>query len=106
MYFVGISNDPVLAVGGVKAYLIYILFCRKFRVGFCENGEKISFSCPDFADSDVVIWGVTSIIDFYKRIQLLFKKQHVSDYEKKISFVQITHFKFTFLIPDDIKSYY
>ena len=95
MYFVGISNDPVLAVGGVKAYLIYILFRRKFWVGFCENGEKISFSCPDFADSKIVIWGLTSIIDFYKGIQLLFKKQYVSDYEKK----------FTFLIPDDIKNY-
>ena len=45
-------------------------------------------------------------MDFYKGIQLFFKKQHVSDYEKKISFVQITLLKFTFLIPDDIKSYY
>ena len=39
-------------------------------------------------------------MDFYKRVQLFFKKRHVSDCQKKISFVQITHLKFTYLIPE------
>ena len=33
VYFVGTSNDPLLAVG-VKAYLIYFLFLREFEVVF------------------------------------------------------------------------
>ena len=33
VYFVGASNDPLLAVG-VKAYLIYFLFLREFEVVF------------------------------------------------------------------------
>ena len=63
---------------------------------FCVNREKISFSRPDFVDSEIVIWGLTSLMDFYKRVNLLFKKQLVSDCQKKISFVQTTwnsHFK-------------
>ena len=35
----------------------------------------------------------------------LVKKGHVSDCQKKISFVQIMHLKLTFLFPDNIKSY-
>ena len=34
-YFVGASNDPLLAVG-VKAYLIYFLFLREFEVVFAR----------------------------------------------------------------------
>ena len=73
---------------------------------FCVNGEKMSFSRPDFMDSEIVIWGLTSLADFYKRVQCLFKKRHVSDCQKKISYVQKTHLKFIFLTPGDIKSYY
>ena len=43
---------------------------------------------------------------FFKRAHLLLKKQHVSDCQKKISFVQIMHLKITFLSPDDINSCY
>ena len=73
---------------------------------FCVNGEKISFSCPDFVDSEIVIWGLTSLTNFYKRVHLSFRKQHVSNWQKKISFVQITHLKFVLLTPNNIKSYY
>ena len=79
VYFVGTSNDP---------------------------RWKKSLSRPDFVDSEIVIWGMTSLTDFHKRIQRLFKKQRVSDCQKKTSFVQITHLKFTFLTLDYIKSYY
>ena len=47
-------------------------------------------------DSEIVIWGLTSLTDFYKSFQLLFKKQYVSDYQKKILLIQIKHLKFTF----------
>ena len=73
---------------------------------FCVNGEKMSFSRPDFMDSEIVIWGLTSLSNFYERVQFLFKKRHVSDCQKKISYVQKTHLKFIFLTPGDIKSYY
>ena len=63
-------------------------------------------SRPDLVDSEIVIWELTSLTDFYKTVQLLFKKQHVSDCQKKILFAQITHLKFTFLTLGDIKSYY
>ena len=43
-----------LAVG-IKAYLIYFLFRREFEVVFSMNHEKISFSHPDFVDSEIVI---------------------------------------------------
>ena len=43
-------------------------------------------------------------MDFYKRVHLSFKKRHASDCQKKISFVQITHMKFTFLTAYGIKS--
>ena len=56
------------------------------------NGEKF-FSCPDFVDSEILISGLTSLIDFYKRETFLFKKWHVPDCENKISFVQITLLK-------------
>ena len=43
-----------LAVG-VKVYLIYFLFRRECSVVFNMNHEKISFSHPDFVDSEIVI---------------------------------------------------
>ena len=51
----------------MKAYLIYFLF------HVCVNREKISFTGPDFVDSETVIWRLTSLTDFYKRVHLLFK---------------------------------
>ena len=70
------------------------------------NREKINFARPDFVDSEIGIRGLTSLTDFYKRVHLLFKKRHVPDCQKKISFAQITQLKFTFLTPCDINSYY
>ena len=64
------------------------------------------FSRPDFVDSEIAIWGLTSLTNFYKRVYLLFKKRHVSHCQTKISFVQITHLKFKFVTPNNIKSYY
>ena len=37
-----------------KAYLIYSWFCSVS--GSCVNHEKISFSRPDFVDSEIVTW--------------------------------------------------
>ena len=72
---------------------------------FYVNREKISFPRPDFVDPEIAIWGITSLTDFYKRIHLSFKKRHVLDCQRKISFVEITHLKFKFLTPHNIKSY-
>ena len=85
--------------------IIHSLFRREFEVIFAWIAW-IGFARSDFVDSEIVIWGLISLTDFYKRVHLLFKKRHVSDCQKKISFVQITHLKFTFLTPYDIKSYY
>ena len=104
VYFVGSSNDPPRSwcesVFNLSFAPSWISSC------FCVNGEKKSFSRPDFVDSETAIWGLTSLTGFYKSVQLLFKKQHVSDCQNKISFVQITHLKFAFLTLDDIKSFY
>ena len=79
---------------------------------FYVNGEKISFSRPDFVNSETVIWGLTSLTDFYKKVQLLFKIRQVSDCQKKISFVQKTHLNshiklltLLFITPE-VKSYH
>ena len=61
---------------------------------------------PDFVDSEIVIRGLISVIDFYKRVRLLFKKRHVLDCQKKIYLLQIMYLKFTFLTFDNIRSYY
>ena len=92
---------------GVKAYLIYF-FCSvvNWKLFLCESCEKISLFRPDFMDSEIVIWGLTSLTDFYKRVHLLLNKHHASDCQKKISFVQIIPPKLTFLSRDNIKSYY
>ena len=76
---------------------------------FCVNGEKRSFSWPDFMDSEIVISGHINrsyLTVFYESVQLLFKKQHVPDCQKKISLVQIMHLKFIFLTLDDLRIYY
>ena len=97
MYFVGTYDESVFNPFFVPSWIWSY---------FCVNREKISFPRPDFVDCETVIWGLTSLTDFYKRVHLFFKKRHASDCLKKISFVQITHMKFTFLTPYDIKSYY
>ena len=95
VYFVGTKNESMFNPFFVPLWI---------RSCFCVNGEKISFPRPDFVDSETAIWGLTSLTDFYKRVQLSFKKRHASDCQKKISFVQITRMKFTFLTPYDIKN--
>ena len=45
-------------------------------------------------------------MDFYEQVCLLFRERHVLDCQKKIYFVQIMYLKFTFLTPDEIRSYY
>ena len=52
-----------LAVG-VKTYLIYFLWIV----------WEINLSRPDFLDSEIVIWGLTSLTEFYKQVRLLLKK--------------------------------
>ena len=79
---------------------------------FYLNGEKISFSRLYFVSFETVIWGLTFLMNFYKRVQLLFKKRQVSDFQKKISFVQKTyvdsHNKLLTLlfVTPDVKSYH
>ena len=41
---------------------------------FCENHEKISFSRPEFVDSEIVIWELTSLTDLSNWVHLLLKK--------------------------------
>ena len=96
---IGYKKACILLAPIMKAYLIHFLFRPKFDVVFARILH------PDFVDSEILIWGLTSLTDFYKRAHLFFKKQHVSDCQKKISFVQITHLKFTFLTPCNIESY-
>ena len=40
----------------------------------CESCEKTCFSRPDFVDLEVVIWGLTYLTDFYKRVHLFLEK--------------------------------
>ena len=61
-----------LAVG-VKAYLIYCLFRRELEVVFVWIVWK-NLSRPDFLDPEIVIWELTCLMDFYKRVYLLLKK--------------------------------
>ena len=42
---------------------------------FCVNREKISFPSPHFWDFETVIWGLTSLTDFCKRVHLFIKKR-------------------------------
>ena len=97
VHFVGTYNESVF-----NPFFVLSWIWRCFYV----NREKISFPRPDFVDFEIVIWGLTSLTDFNKRAHLLFKKRNVSHCQKKISFVQIAHLKFTFLTPYEIKSYY
>ena len=90
---------------GVKAYLT-IFVPPWISSCFCVNDEKLRFSRPDSVGSEIFIWVLTSLMDFYKSVQLLFKRQHESDCQKKISFVQITHLKLTFFTLGDIQSYF
>ena len=87
--------------GQCKAYLIYSLIRCEFDVAFAWIVKKLVFLVQILWIQDWSLWK-----DFYKRVHLLFKEQHVSDCQKIIFFVQIMHLKFTFLTSDDIKSYY
>ena len=89
---------------GVKVYLIHFLFRRELVVLVWIVWRNLS--TLDFFDPEIVIWGLTSLTDFYKRIRLLLRKGHVLDCRKKISFDQIMHLKLIFVSPDNIKSYY
>ena len=89
---------------GVECESLFTLFSVPSWIWscFCVNREKISFSRSDFVVSEIAIWRLISLTNFYKRVYILFKKRHASDCQKKISFVQIIHLKFTFLTLDDI----
>ena len=89
---------------GVECESLFTLFSVPSWIWscFCMNHEKISFSRSDFVVSEIAIWRLISLTNFYKRVYILFKKRHASDCQKKISFVQIIHLKFTFLTLDDI----
>ena len=100
-----IKNACISLVPILKAYLNYFLFRREFEIVFTWIAW-IGFPRPHFVDSEIVIWGLTSLTDFYKRGHLLFKKTTSVSCQKKISFVRITHLKSTFLTPCNIKSYY
>ena len=71
-----------LAVG-VKEHLIYFLFRRELEVIFVWICGKINLSRPDFLDSEIVIWGLTSLKDFDKRVHLLLKKDMCQTAERK-----------------------
>ena len=89
---------------GVECESLFTLFSVPSWIWscFCVNREKISFSRSDFVVSEIAIWRLISLTNIYKRVYILFKKRHASDCQKKISFVQIIHLKFTFLTLDDI----
>ena len=67
--------------------------------------KKNQFFRPVFLNFELVNAGLTPLTDFYKRVHILLKK-HVSDCQKKMSFVQIIPLRVTFLTLGDIKSYY
>ena len=51
------------------------LFRREFDVVFAWIVKKISFSRPDFADSKIAIWGLTSLTGFIK--EFTFRSKYV-----------------------------
>ena len=65
VYFVVSYNESLF-----PPFFVLLCICSCF----CVNREKISFPGPDFVDSETLIWGLTSLTDFYKRVHLLFKK--------------------------------
>ena len=72
---------PLIIPHSSRCEIVFNLFSLPLWVEscFCVNHDKISFSRPDFVDSEIVIWGLTSLTDFYRRIHLLFKKRHVEN---------------------------
>ena len=58
---------------GVKVYLIHFLFRRELVVLVWIVWRNLS--TPDFFDPEIVIWGLTSLTDFHKRIRLFVKKR-------------------------------
>ena len=51
---------------------MHFLFRHEFEVVFAWIVKK-----SDFVDSEIVVWGLTSLTDFYKRVHLLFRKRRV-----------------------------
>ena len=71
--FCWFSNDlPIAAY--VKTYLVVFVLLWIWSC-FCVNREKISFPGPHFWDFETVIWGLTSLTDFYKRVHIFIKKR-------------------------------
>ena len=103
-----VSLVPLMILPSSRCKRVFNLFFIPSWIWscFCVDCEKVGFSCPYFVDSEIAIWGLTSLMDFYKRVHLLFKKRNMPDCQNKISFVQIKHPKVIFLTPEDIKSYY
>ena len=82
---------------------IYFIFCSFVNLKlFLRESWKNQFFSFRFVVSEIAIWRLIFLTNFYKRVYILFKKRHASDCQKKISFVQIIHLKFTFLTLDDI----
>ena len=84
-------SDKIKSQGGLPSFLRSILLVPLMIPGnsrcesafsvpswiwscFCENHEKISFSRPEFVDSEIVIWELTSLTDLSNRLHLLLKK--------------------------------
>ena len=57
----------------MKAYLIQFLFRRELEVVFAWI-VKNSVFLVQISDTETVIWWLTSLTDYYKRVHLLFKK--------------------------------
>ena len=45
-----------------------------WKLFLCESFEKTNLSRPDFSDSEIVIWWLTCLTNFYKWVHLLLKK--------------------------------
>ena len=83
---------------------IYFIFCSfvNLKLFLRESWKNQFFSFRFCGVWNCDLKTIISLTNFYKRVHILFKKRHASDCQKKISFVEIIHLKFTFLTPDDI----
>ena len=102
-----ISLAPLMIPPRSWCESVFNYFCSALNFElFLREWWKIKFFSTRFRGLWNFIWVLTSLMDFYKSVQLLFKRQHESDCQKKISFVQITHLKLTFFTLGDIQSYF
>ena len=76
VYFVGTYNEAYLIhfcfVMNLKLFL-RDCFVRNLKL-FLRESWRISFSRPDFVDSEIVIWGLSSLRGFYKKSSPFFQK--------------------------------